>query len=369
MQKGADVIIVGGGVIGSATAYCLSRTGAGVALLERGEIGGQASGAAAGMLAPLSEAEGPGPFLDLALASLRLFPGLIQELEGEVGIDVEYRATGVLRVALSREEAQRLEERLPWQRGTGLRVEHLSGREARALEPRLSPRVHAASLSPDEHQVNPGRLTHALAEAARRRGAEVRAGVAVLGFLRRGDRVVGVRTREGGIEAGSVLLAAGPWTGRLAAPLGVPLPVTPVRGQMLAYRGSGFPRHIVWGAGGYLAPKPGGFLYAGATVEEVGFRSRTTIRGLAYLRRVARTLMPSLRYKEVVSMWAGLRPATPDRLPVLGRLPGWRNVYIATGHFRNGILLAPITGRLMAQLMLQEGTEIPLEPFSPERFS
>ncbi len=148
-----------------------------------------------------------------------------------------------------------------------------------------------------------------------------------------------------------------------------------MRGQMLAYRAAPV-RHIIWGEDGYLVPKPalsraegaGGFLYAGATVEDVGFRSKTTRRGLAGLRRMARRLVPALRYGEVASAWAGLRPGSPDGYPIIGRLPGWPNVYVASGHFRNGILLGPITGKLIAQLIIEGKTEMPLGPFSPSRF-
>jgi glycine oxidase len=140
-----------------------------------------------------------------------------------------------------------------------------------------------------------------------------------------------------------------------------------MRGQMLAYRSTAV-RHIVWGENGYLVPKVGGFLFAGATVEDVGFRPRTTLRGLAQVRRMAVAIAPALRYPEVASDWAGLRPGSPDGHPIVGRLPGIDNVFVATGHFRNGILLGAITGRLIAQLVTQGRTELPLEPFSPSRF-
>jgi glycine oxidase len=170
------------------------------------------------------------------------------------------------------------------------------------------------------------------------------------------------------IAADHVVLAAGPWTRRLARRLGVDVPTRPVRGQMLAYRSSAV-RHIIWGEDGYLVPKPGGFLFAGATVEDVGFRPRTTRQGLAQVRRMATATAPALRYPEVASDWAGLRPGSPDGRPIIGRVPGKDNVLVATGHFRNGILLGPITGRLIAQLVMEGRTELPLEAFSPARFA
>jgi glycine oxidase len=168
-------------------------------------------------------------------------------------------------------------------------------------------------------------------------------------------------------DADAVVIAAGPWTQALAQRLGATVPTPPMRGQMIAYRTDAI-NHAIWGEDGYLVPKSGGILYAGATVEDVGFRKRTTPRALAGLRQMATTLVPSLRRTEIASEWAGLRPGSPDDQPIIGRLPGRENVYVATGHFRNGILLAPITGKLMSQLILKGKTEMPLEPFSPARF-
>jgi glycine oxidase len=167
------------------------------------------------------------------------------------------------------------------------------------------------------------------------------------------------------VSGGHVVLAAGPWTGAFARRLGVPLPVRPVRGQMLALADFALPlRHIVWGEAAYLVPKANGFLFVGATVEDVGFRSSTTVRGQRGLERGARGLVPSLAHSEVASSWAGLRPASPDGLPILGPVLGWEGVSVAGGHYRNGILLAPVTGRLMAQLLTEGKTEVSLAPFA-----
>jgi glycine oxidase len=179
---------------------------------------------------------------------------------------------------------------------------------------------------------------------------------------------MGVSTNEGEIAADAVVLAAGPWTEVLALRLSAKVPTPPIRGQMIAYQSSEL-RHPVWGEDGYLVPKRGGVLFAGATVEKVGFRKRTTPRALAALRRMATELVPSLRGAPVTTEWAGLRPGSPDDLPIIGRLPRRQNVYVATGHFRNGILLAPITGKLMTQLICGEKTDMSLKAFSPARFS
>jgi glycine oxidase len=165
-----------------------------------------------------------------------------------------------------------------------------------------------------------------------------------------------------------VVLAAGPWTELLARRVNAAVPTPPMRGQMIAYRSTSV-HHAVWGEDGYLVPKPRGFIFAGATVEDAGFRKRTTASGLAGLQRAAAGMIPALRHTDVVSSWAGLRPGSPDGLPILGRVPDRENVFVAGGHFRNGILLAPVTGRLMTQLICEGRTEIDLRPFRPERFA
>jgi len=361
-----DVLIVGGGVIGCALAYFLAQEGARPLVLERKEIGGEASGASAGMLAPLAEAQGPGPFLDLALRSLDMFPTLVDELQAATGIDVGYSRCGLLRVALTTEEGAELAAHHRWLSGLGRDVELLDGEQARLLEPRLSPQVTAGLFSPQEGQVDAGRLTQALARAAQSLGARVEVGREVRSLLRRRRRVLGVDAGGERVHAGAVVVAAGAWSGALLRRLGLPIATPPVRGQMLAYRGH-VVRHIVWGPEGYLVPKAEGFTYAGATVEMVGFRARTTREGVRRLRRMAATLVPSLAGAEPASAWAGLRPGSPDGLPVLGPVPGWEGLWVATGHFRNGVLLAPVTGLGLAG-WLTRGQAAGLEAFSPARF-
>lgn len=364
----ADVVIVGGGVIGCASAYYLARAGASVTLLERDEVAGGASGAAAGILVPPPEALPSGPFGDLCRAGADAYPSLVGALRDETGIDVQYLAAGILLLAATEEWARALRAVARWQQGLGLNLEWVEGSPLRGLEPALTDGVLGAAYSPQGHHVNPGLLTQALAQAAAARGAVLKQGTAVVGFLRRGSRVVAVRTGAGDtITADDVVLAAGPWTQRLGRKLGVDVPTRPMRGQMLAYRSTAV-RHMIWGEDGYLVPKAGGFLFAGATVEDVGFRPRTTRRGLAQVRGMATAMVPALRYPEVASDWAGLRPGSPDGRPIIGCLPEADNVLVATGHFRNGILLGPITGRLIAQLVTEGKTEMPLEPFSVERF-
>jgi len=362
-------VVVGGGVIGCAVTYYLTKAGEDVTLIERGEIAGEASGAAAGMLIPPAGAAVPGPFRDICLASLALYPDLIESIQRESGMAVECVDSGILVLAETPGLIKPLKAHARRQREAGVEAEWVEGGRLQEIEPGLSKRVLGAVYSPREPHVNPGLVTRALARAAGAAGAEVREHTMLTGFLRRGERAYGVRTNAGEItDVDQVVLAAGPWTDVLAGRLGATVPVPPMRGQMLAYRSTSV-KHAIWGENGYLVPKTGGIVFAGATVEDVGFRKKTTARALAGLRHMATALVPELRRAEVDSAWAGLRPGSPDGLPIIGRLPGRDNVYVAAGHFRNGILLAPITGKLISQLILEGATELPLKPFSPARFA
>ena len=363
----ARIVVIGGGVIGCSITYHLRKAGAEVVLLERGEIGGEASGAAAGMLmAPLEYASAR-DFQALQNASLAMYPVLIEEIESRSGINVEHRVCGILRTARAETHAKALRALVgrPAQGASGL--EWVDAETLRRLEPGLSPDILGAAYSPSASNVNPGLLTQAFAVSAEHLAAEVRRGVAFTGFLGRGPRLEGVRSSAGLVRADAIVLAAGPWTELLARRVNGNVPTPPMRGQMIAYRSTAV-HHAVWSEDGYLVPKLRGFMFAGATVEHAGFRKHTTERGITGLRRAAAAMVPALRHSEVVSTWAGLRPGSPDGLPLMGRLPGRDNVYVAGGHFRNGILLAPVTGRLLAQLICEGRTDIDLGPFRPERF-
>jgi glycine oxidase len=365
-----DVIVVGGGIIGCATAYFLARGGAGVTLLERGDIGGEASGAAAGMLAALSgEAGERGPAFDaLCAQGLSDYAELLPSL-AETGIDVRHRRTGVLHVALSDAEAAALRPQFARLTARGLKATWLDHADLLREEPQVNARAAAGYVTEGEQYVDPQRATLALAEAARRLGVKLVTGTPVGRFKRSGDRVTEVQTAQGAYSCDALLLAAGPWTGRLAGRLGAQIPTRPVRGQMLSLDGPPEPlHHMIWGEHAYLVPREDRQTYIGATVEEAGYRKHTTVRGLAGLRRGASGLVPSLGSAAVRRAWAGLRPASLDGLPVMGRLPGWSNVWISTGHFRNGILMAPAAGSLVARSILDDQAVSSLDPFSPTRF-
>ena len=368
-MRGADVIVVGGGVVGCAVAYALARERLSVVLLEAEDIASGASGAAAGMLAPVSEAASPGPLLRLGLESLALFPALVAEVRERSGIDPELERSGCLRVAASEEEARAFRARdraLP-----SLDLEWLDTETVRRLEPSLAPEIHGALLSPHEGHVRSSLLARALALAAVSLGADLRLGTPVRGLLRDGARVHGVETMAGRVEGATVVLCTGmeaaqspAWLGRTGT-----LPIAPVRGQILslAPRPPGL-RMIVWGGSTYLVPRRDGSVVVGATEERAVFDHRVTAAGVAQLLGDAIRLVPALDDATFAGAWAGLRPATPDQLPMVGPWPGVDGLLLAAGHYRNGVLLAPLTAQLIAGLVLGKGMPEDAAPLRPERF-
>lgn len=341
----ADVVIVGGGVIGCAIARRAARDGLSVVVLERGTPGMEASWAAAGMLSPLAEADAPGPFLDLLLAARELYPPYAAALREETGIDVGYGDAGTLYAALREEDEAELRHRWTWQSAAGLPVERLTAEEAREAEPALSPAVRMALRFPGDHQVDNRALGTALWSAAARAGADFRLGAHAVRLLREGGRATGVECAGGErVTAGAVVLAGGAWAGRMDG-LPRPLPVEPVHGQLLALETvPPLFRHVVDSPRCYLVPRAGGRVIAGATVERTGDRKAVTPWGLRRLIDGAVEIAPALEHAPLAEAWSGLRPGTPDGFPVLGPDPDLPNLVYATGHYRNGILLAPLTG-------------------------
>ncbi len=364
----SDVLIIGGGIIGCACAYELAKRGASVTLLEYGKPGMQATNAAAGLLAPLGESGAPTAILRTGLRALGDYPALVAELRERCGFDVELRE-GILKVAFDEDEAAALQRRFSWQRELGLTLDWLDGAMCRELEPRLSERIVAGVFSAGEAWVSNQLLALALERAARSYGAAIHERAPVARIRRRGGRVAGVAAGGEIYEAPVIVLAAGARSGQIAARMGISLPVFPVRGQMIALGGMQAPiRHAIWGGDGhgYLVPRANGLVFVGATVEHVGFRRRTTKAAVRAMRRMAATLVPQLVAATMPFEWAGLRPGTPDGMPFIGPIAD-TNVVAATGHYRNGILLGPLTGKLVAAGILDDDwSEVPVE-FSPER--
>src|SRR3989304_1681616 len=280
MAKTANVIIVGAGVGGCSVAYHWARMGVkGILVLDRGQIGGEASGAAAGMLAPQCEAGGPGPFLDFCLAARRYYERLAPELKERTRIDIEYLDWGILHL-LDEKGDEAAEGRYRWQRELGLTVERLTPEEVFKLEPGLTKEVGGALFFPDDHHVNNAELIRALAQAARSLGVRTVEGCPVTGFLYEGDKVAGIRTPDEIYTAGHIILCTGAWSGQLGALLGRRIAVEHARGQILYAELPEPPlRHPVWGKGGYLVPRLNGGLIVGSTVEDVGVGKKGTPDG------------------------------------------------------------------------------------------
>lgn len=372
-----DVAIVGGGVIGCSIAYHLSLSGARVLLLERDRLASGASGVAAGMLAPQVEAPFDDPFFALTLLGRAEHAPLAQALLDDVGLDVEYRETGIVRIARDEAERVELQRRLRWQTARGLRGEWLEPGELGKIEPLLGGVVGrllaGGSWLPDEAQVRGARLVQALAAAGVKRGAVVREGTWVTDVVTDGARVSGLRVRGPGlgeqVSAGQYVLAAGVWSADLIRTTGLTLPVAPVKGQILTLRSlDPFPRHVIWSGECYLVPKVDGQIVLGATEEDGNYDAHPTLAGLGALSEAALEYLPWAGRLAVEGMWAALRPAAPDRYPIVGRAPGLENLVLATAHFRNGVLLGPLTGRVVADLVQGQPIAPDFAPFGPERF-
>jgi glycine oxidase len=363
--------VIGGGLVGCATARALARQGARVVLFERGRIGAEASSAAAGMVAPQAECDGPGPLLEAGLASRRRYPRFVAALVEESGIDVEYRRDGIVYVALGRAAAARIVRRLRWQRAAGLRVTALSAREARRRIPVLSPVVRAAVHFPDDHRVNSERLAAAAGLAARRAGVRILEDTAVVAVVSDRGRVTGIRTARGRVAAPAVVDAAGAWAGEIALPRGaLRPPVFPVRGQMLVLRAApGVLPGPLYSADGYLVPRADGRILVGSTYEHAGFEKRVTLEAAARLLASARVVAPGLDDASVEGAYAGLRPGTIDHLPIVGCASDLPGLVHAAGLYRSGILLAPLVADAVADLLQQGRTRLPIASFHPDRFA
>jgi glycine oxidase len=355
-KRDLDVVVVGGGVIGLSCAWHLGQGGAEVAVLERGEPGGGATRVAAGMLAPVGELTfGEPELLELTLAAAKLYPEFIAELEAATGESTGYEQLGALHVALDRDEAVQLRRVHDLQRSLELEAEWLPPRRCRDLEPGLTPSFHGGVFAAGEAVVDPRQLGLALVAGARAEGVEVRSGTEVVESVFEGERLVGVRTAGGEeVRADHVVLAGGAWSGGAEwLPEEARPPVRPVKGQVVELRsrdGEPAAHHILASERVYLVPRADGRLVIGATVEEMGFDTAVTGGGVHELLREAYRLLPDVAEMEWVGATAGLRPGTPDNLPLVG--PGAVDgLILATGHFRNGILLAPLAAQAVADLV------------------
>jgi glycine oxidase len=372
-----DVVVIGAGVIGCAIARELARRGRDVLVLERDSPGRRATWAAAGMLSPLGEAVVGGAFLELADASLQRFANFAHELQEESGIDVEYRTTGKMHVSTGADDDD-LRDLAAGPRAARFGISLIDGDAARALEPALSETISLAVLIGRDHRVNNRLLAQALLSAATAAGVRFRTAAAAAQLAVRRGAVEGVRLLSGEhIAAPRVILAAGAWSSTIE---GLPraLPVRPVKGQMFAVDGRAgrtdrstdlLIQRTIYSSACYILPRDDGRLLVGATVEDVGFRKGATPRGMSRLMHAATDIVPAIADMPLLETWAGFRPGTPDDLPVLAEDPAARGLFYATGHYRNGILLAPITAVCIADLVTGVRPPIDLAEFGVARFA
>jgi glycine oxidase len=362
-------------VIGLAVAWRARARGLSACVFDRGRLAGETSHVAAGMLAPVTEADsGELDLLALGVDSARRWRGFAAELHEASGLDVGYRPCGTLVVARDRDEAEALERERELRERLGLRVARVLPSAARRLEPALAPTLRLALEAPDDHAVDPRLACAALAVACERSGVVLRPGHEVAGVVVERGRVTGVTTAGGErVACRQVVIAAGPWSGRVGGvPEAARVPVRPVKGQILRLRDPEPDRahplieRVVRFEGGYLVPRADGRIVLGATMEERGFDTTVTALAVYELLRDAAELVPGILELVLEEATAGLRPGTPDNAPALGACAALEGLVYATGHHRNGVLLAPVTADLVAAELAGERRG---HPFSPDRFA
>ena len=402
-----DAVIIGGGVIGLSIARQLALRGLRhLTVIERGEFGKEASWAAGGILAPQVEADRADDFFELASASRDLYPAFARALQDETGIDVQLEQTGTLYVGFTEADEHEMRRRFAWQTRAGLRVEWLGGEEVRHLEPNLSAHVRCALRFADDWQVENRGLTEALVKANKKLGVQLIANCEIRSVRIENGRVTGIesghsisvplsaggeglgerfalpvtptppRLRGGEsartfIDTPVVVIAAGAWTSEIktSKPNSSAVEIQPVRGQMLCFQNEPpLARHVIYSSRGYLVPRRNGRLLAGSTSEHVGFDKQVTDEGTASIKSMAFEIAPGLESAAIVDSWAGFRPHAPDDLPVLGPAGDVDGLFYATGHYRNGILLAPITAEIIAEAVINRESSRFFESFSPDRF-
>jgi glycine oxidase len=366
-MKKFDVVIAGGGVIGGAIALELARAGLSVAVFDRQQPGQEASWASAGILSPAPENPGVVSMVPLGKASMSLYPEFVAQVEETSGVSTGFRPKGTLEALFSHDTKAELSTIIALHHGLGLKAEPLRAEDARELEPSLSEEVEAAVLRPEEASIDNRALTAAILQAAKRRGAEIFPGDAAKAIWREGNRCAGLVLQNEKVEADWTIIAAGCFSAMIdgIAPYA---PVRPAKGQMAALRADEVNlERVLWSEKIYLVPRNDGRILAGATVEHAGFDKRVTAGGIDKILSAAIDLAPGLVNARIEETWAGLRPDSPDHLPILGPTD-IDGLLMATGHFRSGILLTPITARLIREWITEQRVSVDWDRFSPMRF-
>jgi glycine oxidase len=363
-----DCVVIGAGVIGCAVALRLRQAGLQVTLLERGAPGHEATWASAGMLSPQAEADGPGPALDFGMASRDLYPEFAEEIGRLSDVDVGYRQSGVIWLALTDEDEARLAQREAWQRRAGLPLERLDAQALHDAEPALTADLRFGLLFPGDHQVDARRLGEGLAEAVARAGVRVVSGSHARRLVVEHGRVTAVAGETETIVTPRAVLAAGAWSCEIEGAGLPPGAVRPVRGQIVELDPATPIRRVVFTAVGYLVPKPRGRLLAGSTMEEAGFAKEVTVSGVRGILDAAHRIVPALATAPITDLWAGFRPMSVDGKPILGPGPV-EGLTFATGHGRKGVLHAPLTAAVVTDVVLGRAPRFDLAPFAHARLT
>ncbi|HYA62616.1 MAG TPA: glycine oxidase ThiO [Candidatus Sulfotelmatobacter sp.] len=362
-----DAVVAGGGLIGASIALELAEAGMKVGLYDAREPGREASWASAGMISPAPENPGMIPFVPMSLASVALYPEFIRKVEELTGMDVGYRKDGALDVIVEGDAQKELSTIIALQHGVGLRAEALNAEQAREMEPSLTEETQAAVFRPDEASLDARVFTEAVLEAAGRKGVQIFAGNGAKAVWKEGARCRGLVLEKGQAEAKWTIIAAGCFSARIA---GVELyaPVFPAKGQMLALRCESVEiQRVLWLEHTYLVPRNDGRIIAGSTIERTGFDHDVTAGGMKKILSEALQLVPGLEKARIEETWAGLRPDSLDHLPIIGPTDV-DGLLIATGHFRSGILLAPVTARLIREWVTKQRVSVDWGRVSPMRF-
>jgi glycine oxidase len=363
----ADVVVIGGGVIGLSIAYELAGSGTKVRLLEQGDFGREASWAGAGILPPGHPEHATAPAAKLRAESHRLWPLWSRQLLETTGIDNGYRACGGIAIDFGDDNIGQSDEIAAWN-SEGVEVEPLSSARLAELEPAVNPEVSSAYRLPELCQVRNPRHLKALIAGCAARGVDLVTGSPVVGFERTGDRIVAAKTPETLHTADAFCVAAGAWSSRLMAAVGISTAIEPIRGQIVMLNAQPLPfRHVIEIGPRYLVPRPDGRILIGSTEERAGFQKTNTAAGVTGLLQLAIRVVPSLADATVERCWSGLRPGSADGLPYLDRVPESENLFIAAGHFRSGLQMSPATATLMRELILNEEPSIPREAFACNR--
>lgn len=366
MSTTTDVVVIGGGVIGCAIAYNLAGRGVRTLLVEKNQPGQEASAAAAGILAVASGRSQRGPVYQLKRAGQAMYPALVRELEEQTGVDLEYQTVGLLELIRTDADEKKYVRLTELRKEQGYPVAWLSSSEVRRLEPTVTTDVRAAVHFSGDHHLHNGKLAAAWAEAAALRGVVVCTGTTVNEARIVNGQVTAVRIGDEWMSVGTVVIAAGSWSRQVGEVFGVTIPVEPAKGQMIAVRMPQL-RHVIAWDDHYLVPRKNGEVVIGSTVEFIGHNKDVTLEVVQRLIQRSAALVPGIGAAPLSRFWAGLRPYSPTRRPILCRAPGLNNVVLATGHHRNGIVLAPITGELIGELITTGQTSLSLEPFALPR--